>query len=199
MGRKRSATRRPAVGVRVLAAVLALAVVGGCQQPSSRPEISFEEKAPTMDQAQLPTLRQTQAQMLELIFAIEREISQLVPALKPWWWNNKYSTLRCPDGEKGMGLAFPSLVSRHGLSDAEWELLYPVVRRLAAEAGLNSAGAFQNKAGNHDVRIHSGDGRMLMFGSREATQLTADISCRRTDDGPVWVGNEIPMPPNPQP
>ncbi|CAJ1578895.1 LppA family lipoprotein [[Mycobacterium] wendilense] len=195
MERKRSATRRPAARSRILAAVLAVAVLTGCQQAASGPDIS-EEKAPTMDLAQLPTLKQTQAQMLELIFAVEREISQLVPALKPWWWNRQYSALHC---EGGMGLGFPSLVSEHALSDAEWELVYPVVQRLAAEAGLASAGGFQNQSGNHDARIYSGDGRMLMFASRKATLLSADISCRRTDDGSVWVGEEIPMPPNPQP
>ena len=71
--------------------------------------------------------------------------------------------------------------------------------RLAAQSGLTETGAFQNSPGNHDARIYGSDGRGLVFGSRKATLLTANTGCRRTDGESVWVGNQIPMPPNPAP
>jgi predicted LppA-like lipoprotein len=71
-------------------------------------------------------------------------------------------------------------VSKHSFSDPEWELVFPAVRQLAAEAGLTDIAARQDKPGNRDMRFTSDDGRMLMFGSRVASVVTGKIACRRS-------------------
>lgn len=69
------------------------------------------------------------------------------------------------------------------MSDAQWGLAFPAVQRLAADAGLSSVTAIADASRNHDVRFSSEDGRMLVFGSREASLLTGSIACRRSAGG----------------
>jgi hypothetical protein len=151
-----------------------------------------------MDLAQLPTAKQTQAQMLGLIDAVQREISRIVPATRPWRWHREWMTTTCDDTD-AVGLLFPKLASSHGLSDTEWAQIFPAATRLAAAAGLTDVNGIQNRIGNHDVRIASTDGRVLSLGSREATVISATVGCRLRLGESLWIGDEIPMPPDPLP
>ena len=152
---------------------------------------------PEVTLAQLPTLKQTLAQMLELIDAVQREVARQFPATVPWRWHHEFGTSACETD--GLKLYFPNLGSAHGLSDDEWAQVLPAVTRLAADAGLTDVGgAGQNTSGNHDVRITSTDGRELVFGARVATLITASVGCRRSADPDLWVDGRIPTPPDPQ-
>lgn len=185
--------------------VLAVAVVAGCSvRPAAKPDAPgettiFQEEKPTMDLAMLPTLKQTRDQMLELLFAVQAEVTRQVPASAPWKWYHDYLTTACQNGA-GLSLGFPGLVSKYALTDEEWSRVLPAVVTLAGAAGLTNVGsAGNNTSGNHDARISSDDGRELSFGARDATAINATISCRRTDDSDLWVDGRIPMPPDPQP
>jgi len=185
---------------RIAAAVLAAAALTACTQHTARDAESttIQEDKPTMDLAQLPTLKQTRDQMLELIFAVQREVARQVPATAPWAWHYEYQTSACETD--GLKLYFPKLGSPHGLTDDEWAQTLPAVTRLAAAAGLmHVGGAGQNTSGNHDARISSDDGRELVFAAREATLITASVGCRRSADVDLWVDGRIPNPPDPQP
>ena len=144
------------------------------------------------DIADLPDIDQTRAQMLELIERVRAEVSRLVPASAPWQWHREESTSGCVQqgtGRKGVTLYFAKLYSPLSFTDEQWELAFPAVQRLAAEAGLTSNAAMGNSSGNHDVRFSSDDGRTLVFGSAEASLITGTIACRRsapaTSSGPA--------------
>ena len=184
-------------GRHTVAAILTVAVtLTACQHDiSSEPATPAKDTA-TMNLSELPTLKETQMQMLELLDAAQREIVREVPATAPWRWNRDWMTIQCV---AGLGLYFPNLISAHALTDDEWARIFPLVTGLAERAGLSGADTMQNASGNHDVRIGSADGRELMVGSRDATVLTATISCRRSPDDSLWVNGKIPLPPDPRP
>ncbi len=182
---------------RTVAAVLAIAAtLTACQHNVSSEPATPAKDTPAMNLSHLPTLKETQTQMLELLDAVRHEIVQQVPATTPWRWSHGWSTIQCVGG---LGLYFPNLVSGHALTDDEWARIFPLVSTLAEKAGLSGADAMQNAPGNHDVRIGSADGRELMIGSRDATVLSATVGCRRSTDDSLWVNGEIPLPPDPRP
>lgn len=150
-----------------------------------------------MDIDQLPTLKETVPGLLDLIDAVRREITRLVPATAPWRWSGEFSTGGCVTN--GVELAAPSLVSAHAFTEAEWALVLPAVTRLTAEAGLTGTSQGPaHKPGNYDVSFSSKDGRRLRVLSRYASVIGAYIGCRRPGDG-LWVDGRVPMPPDPQP
>lgn len=180
--------------------VTALALVGlltACQQPESP---ILNEEATPMDLAALPTLRQTQQQMLGLIDDVRQRISEQVPAAAAWHWNREWATSGCPgEVDEGLMLYFPNLVTTHNLSTAEWDRVFPLVERLSAAAGLTEVSLPGNAENNHDARFSSADGRQLLLGAAGATVISARISCREIRDEPIRVDGEIPMPPDPPP
>lgn len=150
-----------------------------------------------MDIDQLPTLKETVPGLLDLIDAVRRDITRLVPATAPWHWSGEFSTSGCQTG--GVELEAPHLMSAHAFTEAEWALVLPAITRRTAEAGLN--GTSQGPAhrpGNYDVDFTSKDGRNLRVLSRHASVITAHIGCRHAGDG-LWVDGRIPMPPDPLP
>jgi len=169
---------------RVSGATVALAVLmvaTGCDRPEPESPI-VNQGGPVIDIAQLPDIEQTTTQMVDLMERVSREVTRLVPAAEPWEWNRDQQGFSCKQestGREGVKRYLRNLNSQHGLTDAEWDLVFPAVRQLASEAGLSEIAAPQNQPGSHDVRITSDDGRTLMFGSREATVISADIACRR--------------------
>lgn len=110
-----------------------------------------------------------------------------MPSSAPWTWNREESREGCEQkatGRKGVWLDFANLVSAKSFADAEWDLVFPAVQRLAADVGLTSTVAMQDSPGGHDVRFSSEDGRSLVFGSIEASLITGSIACRRAAEGP---------------
>ena len=164
----------------VLTAVTSLLVFTGCERPDYESPIVNQE-GPVIDIAQLPDIDKTTAQMNDLIERIRAEVTRLVPASEPWTWSGQESGNSCVQestGQKGVSLFLRDLESGHAFSDAEWDVVFPAVRQLAADAGLTDIAAPQNAPGNHDMRFSSEDGRTLMFGSREASVISGTIKCR---------------------
>lgn len=189
MSGSRSAARRWLV-VAVLVSGLVLSACSAGEQPSE-PSGRYDspilnEDVPVVDIAKLPDIEQTRVQMLDLIERVHAEVSRLVPASEPWEWTYDESRGGCTQqgtGRKGVRLYLRKLRSRISFTDEQWALVFPVVQRLAGEAGLTSNSAMGNASGNHDVRFNSKDGRTLVFGSREASLITGSIACRR--DAPL--------------
>ncbi len=186
------------------ALVAAAALLTACQQESSpvanKDPVVNKDRA-NMDIANLPTLRQTQTQMLDLIDRIQVAVSTTVPDTRPWRWNRAWDSSGCVGGavDGAAALFFPNLVSERALAEPEWSAVFPAVKDLAAGAGLTEVAMPQDGAGNHDARFTSGDGRELVFGTRVTTLISARVSCRRTAGESLYVDGRIPMPPDPQP
>jgi len=166
----------------VTVALAAVLLATGCDR--SEPESPIvNQGGPVIDIAQLPDIEQTTTQMVDLMERVSREVTRLVPAAEPWEWARDQQGFSCKQestGREGVKRYLRSLTSQHALTDAEWELVFPAVKQLASEAGLTEIAAPQNQPGNHDVQITSDDGRTLIFGSRKATLISADIGCRRS-------------------
>lgn len=183
-------TKWNSVRVKGAAAVTAmLLVVCGCDGGSDGQYDSpiLNEDIPVADIADLPDIEQTRVQMLELIERVRAEVSRLIPSSEPWQWVYEESRSGCTQqatGRKGVSLHFAKLHSGISFTDAQWDLVLPAVQRLAAGAGLTGLATMANSSGNHDVRLTSDDGRTLVFGSAEASLITADISCRRSASSP---------------
>jgi Lipoprotein confined to pathogenic Mycobacterium len=178
-----------------IAALLALSA--GCAQPET-PIVNKD--VPTMDITTLPTIAETQRQMLALIDSVQAEISRAVPATRPWRWHRAWLSSGClVEGQDGgASLFFPKLTSDTALSDEQWQQVFPVIKELAADAGLTNVSAPQNATGNHDARFNSNDGRELSLGSRKSTVLSATISCRLSGEDLRGPDGRIPLPPDPQ-
>ncbi|MCG5432959.1 LppA family lipoprotein [Mycobacterium sp. MYCO198283] len=171
---------RAVKGAAVCVVLLAVAACGG---ETSSPIIN--EEVPVIDIAELPDADVAARQLTELIERARDEIVRMVPATAPWRWNREEAREWCVQkstGREGVTVYLRNMISAHGLTDAEWDLVFPVVARLAADAGLPNYVAPQHSSGNYDVRFTSDDGREFVFGSREATLLTGTVACRRSAD-----------------
>ena len=74
---------------RTVAAVLAIAAtLTACQHNVSSEPATPAKDTPAMNLSHLPTLKETQTQMLELLDAVRHEIVQQVPATTPWRWSH---------------------------------------------------------------------------------------------------------------
>lgn len=188
--------RRTPLLVALAAATLALTA---CADDTSTPTLNTE--VATVDIANLPTLRETQTELLGLIDRVQAAVSAAVPDTRPWRWNRKWDSSPCagdPDNG-GVALYFPNLLSQRPLTDAEWEPVFATVKTLAAEIGLTEISMPQNGPDNHEARFDSVDGRELVFATRLTTLISARISCRRSAGESLYVDGRIPMPPDPQP
>ncbi|MCG5432960.1 LppA family lipoprotein [Mycobacterium sp. MYCO198283] len=164
--------------------LLVLLVLTACNVGDDRSPI-INEEVPVVDIAELPDADVAARQLTELIERARDEIVRLVPATAPWRWNREESRFGCVQkstGREGVTVYLRKMISAHGLTDAEWELVFPVVARLAADAGLPNYVSPQHSSGNYDVRFTSDDGREFMFGSLEATVLTGTVACRCSAD-----------------
>jgi Lipoprotein confined to pathogenic Mycobacterium len=185
--------------LRSIAATLAASslLLGACDRAPNQ-----ADGAPAMEISKLPTINETQAQMLDLINRVQAQVAGAVPETRPWRWMDRWSSNGCGGGgpsPDGVMLLFPNLLSEHGLTDSEWARVFPDIRHLAAGAGLTDLQMFQNSSRNYDARFGSPDGRLLIFGSRNTTLISGQISCRRKGETSLWVGDSIPLPPDPQP
>lgn len=163
-----------------LTAVAVLLVLGGCGQPEPESPIVNQE-APAMDIADLPDIEQTTVAMTDLMERIRAEVTRLVPASAPWKWSGEQTGTSCVQestGQKGVQRYLRDLTSQYAFSDAEWDIVFPVVRQMAGDAGLTDIAVPQDAPRNHDLRFTSEDGRTLMFGSREASVMSGTIGCR---------------------
>ena len=180
---------RRATPVHVVVVVLAALFAIGCGGDDGGYDSPLlNEDVPVVDIADLPDIEQTKVQMLDLIERVRAEVVRLVPESEPWGWNRDESRIGCTQeatGRKGVLLYTPNLVSDISFNDEQWGLVHPAVQRLAAEAGLTEARVFANSTGNREVRFHSGDGRTLVFGSKEASLISATIGCRRAAESPA--------------
>lgn len=169
---------------RSAAAVVVLVFVAcGCGGSGEYDSPILNEDVPVADIADLPDIEQTRAQMLDLIERVRAEVSRLVPGTEPWWWNRDESRSGCAQkgtDQKGVSLGTRNLVSDTALAGAEWDLVYPTVKQLAADAGLTEVAAMANSSSHHDFRFSSDDGRTLVFVSAEASLISGRIACRRS-------------------
>jgi hypothetical protein len=152
--------------------------VSGCGGERESPTSS--ENVPVIDIAQLPDIDQTTDQMIDLIEQVRAQVARQVPATEPWDWANEQMGMSCVQEKtdrKGVMRGLRDLVSQHALSDEEWNRVYPSVRQLALEAGLNNVAAPQS-SDDHDARFTFDDGRTLVFESRTDTTITGSIACR---------------------
>lgn len=173
-------TRRLPRRTMALTAIAALLVLSGCDQPERESPIVNQE-SPAMDIAALPDIEQATTEMVELIERIRAEVTRLVPASAPWEWSGEQTGTSCVQestGQKGVQRYLRDLTSQHAFSDTEWDVVFPVIRQMASDAGMTDIAAPQNAPGNHDLRFTSEDGRTLMFGSREASVMSGTIGCR---------------------
>lgn len=169
-------TTRLRLGAGLLGGLLLL---GACGNDGAEPAATSTSKEfSVVDIADLPDIEQTRTQMLGLIESVRAEVAREVPATEPWQWNRTEGNAGCvqPEtGRSGVALYLRNLVSAHGLTDAEWDQVFPAVQRLAAEAGLTKVWAPHSR----DVRFISDDGREMSFGAAAATVISGTITCRR--------------------
>jgi Lipoprotein confined to pathogenic Mycobacterium len=182
----------------LLSTLIAITALAACAEPST-PTLNTEVSR--VDIASLPTVRETQTQMLDLIEKVRIAVSSAVPETSPWRWTDAWDTSTCPGAPDngGVVLYFPNLVSQRPLTDTEWATVFVTVKDVAAAAGLTEVAMPQNGPGNHEARLDSTDGRQLVFGTRVTTLITARVSCRRTAGESLRVDGRIPLPPDPQP
>lgn len=169
-------------------ATVALLAIGCSGDDGGYDSPLLNEDVPVVDIADLPDIEQARSQMLELIERARAEVTKLVPESEPWVWNRDESRIGCTQeatGRKGVMRYTRNLVSDISFTDEQWSVAYPAVERLATEAGLTEVRAFANSTGNREVRFYSGDGRTLVFGSKEASLISATIGCRRPAESPV--------------
>jgi Lipoprotein confined to pathogenic Mycobacterium len=166
----------------LVAALVGLVLVAGCGGGDS-PSQTVKEDVSVIDIANLPDIEETRTQMLDLIERVRAEVTRIAPATQPWEWGGSEGNAGCAldtkDGTPGASRFLRKLVSKTPLTDAQWDDSFPVVKRLAADSGLTNVSAPQNSSGRHDARFTSNDGLELVFGSREAALITANILCRR--------------------
>jgi hypothetical protein len=166
------------IKLALCALAIALAVSGCGGDPASP---APDGAAPVIDIAQLPDIDQTTDQMLDLIEQVRAQVTRLVPATDPWDWTDQQLGMSCVQEKtdrKGVMRGLRDLVSRHELTDDEWDRVFPGVRQLAMEAGLNKLAAPQSSDDTHNARFTSDDGRTLVFISRGDTMITGNIACR---------------------
>lgn len=176
---------RGAARVAVAAAV-AVVVLAACGDDGGYESPIVNEEAPVMDIASLPDIEQTRNQMVALLERMRAEITRLVPRSPAWIGGDEEMRGNCTYNgsvEPGTRLYLAMWTTSISLTDAEWDLVFPAVQRLAAEAGLTEVEAKVDATYNHDVEIRSNDGRTLRIGSKEATLLTGQIDCRRSAAG----------------
>ncbi len=140
--------------------------------------------------------------MLELIDEVQAAVSAQVPETRPWRWKDRWHSGGCGDiYSDEVSLGFPNLVSGRSLSEPEWESVFAVVRGIAEREGFAGSWSPHDSAGSHDVRFLHPDGRVLIVIAREATLISAQISCREQRGQRLQRGADgrIPMPPDPQP
>jgi hypothetical protein len=164
----------------VIASILVLAALGACSSSPKSPIIN--EDASVIDIADLPDIDETRTQMVELIDRARVGVTRVVPSTDPWEWRGEEANAPCTQeatGRKGGALYLQRLVSASELTDAEWNAVLPVVRDIAASAGLTKSSSPLGDAASRDVRFVSDDGRELVFLSRATTVLSGTIVCRR--------------------
>ncbi|KUI28317.1 hypothetical protein AU196_17140 [Mycobacterium sp. IS-1742] len=172
--------------LRWTVAPLAVLMVAACGGGSGDESPMASQEVPKIDIAQLPDIEQTRTQMTELVDSVRAEVARLVPESAPWTQSYEESRDNCTQqesGQKGTALYLAKWTSPLSMSDAQWNLVFPAVQRLAADAGLSTVTAMADSSRNHDVRLSSDDGRTLVFGSKEASLLTGSIACRRPAAG----------------
>ena len=125
----------------VLAVLLAVLLAAACGRPDDESPI-INEDVPVIDIAQSTRHRADQDPDARPDRAGATGGHALVPASEPWEWTRDQSLEPLPQEEtgrrRGVGRDLRNLVSRHRLHDPEWEVVFPAVRQLAAEAGLNN-------------------------------------------------------------
>lgn len=148
----------------------------------------------------LPGLGPTQQQMLDVIFDVQAEIQRAIPRTEPWQWLRQYTIAPCAEPLTGQGQAlfFPNLLSEASLTPAEWEVVFPIIERVAAAAGLTNYHSPKSDADFRVVGFSSTDGRTLQVIAGDSVGLSATISCRRVSGLEILPGGHIEMPPNPQ-
>lgn len=179
----------------VLTVVAVLSGCGGSGNGYDSPILN--EDVPVADIADLPDIEQTRTQMLDLLERVRAEVARLVPSSEPWRWAYDESRAGCTQketGRKGISLYFAKLYSDVSLTGAQWDLVFPAVQRLAADAGLTDNNAMANDANHHDVRFSSDDGRTLVFASAEASLITARIACRRAVNSTTAASTVLSSP-----
>lgn len=178
--------------IRLAAAALLLgASCAACS--SSEPENS----PPPLDIASLPTLGDTQQDMLDLVVAAQAEVRNISPDTAPWKWLSAYTITDCVGGrvDGGSAMFLPDLVSSGPLSTEQWTEVYAAVVEVAGDAGLTET---EHQGDMNVVELSSNDGRTLRLSSAENVVLTATISCRRGGGVTFGLDNAVLMPPDPQ-
>ncbi|MQY24367.1 LppA family lipoprotein [Nocardia macrotermitis] len=129
--------------------------------------------------AELPTLEDTETQLRAAVVELGSYVSSLVPGLT-WQWVDERSLESCDrpyDQTKGSKVRLQNYVSNLGIPDTVWPRVLDRARQLAAPLGATGSEVFEDKPGNHTVRLYSQEGTVIFRGTQGAV-ISSNTGCR---------------------
>lgn len=170
-------------GRALCAAAIATAILSttGCgmfDNPYEKTSSADTQKAAAR-LAELPTLEDTETQLRAAVVELGAYVSSLVPGLT-WQWVDDRSLESCDrpyDRTKGSKVRLQNYVSNPGIPDTVWPQVLDRARQLAAPLGATGSEVFENKPGNHTVRLYSPEGTTMFVGTQGAV-ISSNTGCR---------------------
>lgn len=180
-------TTTPARTLAALIAVMTLSGCGSALDDQNHPPTSDEIAHAEAQMRKLPSLEETEPQLMALIQQIADAAEMVAPGLT---WRpivrHAQGKLGCrgPYFETdGVSMVTDSLVSSVPISDAEWPEVLTIARDLAAPHGITVLTVRIDEPGNHQVILHSPDhGNEIDIGTVEAARIGGLTGCRYREE-----------------
>ncbi|MDV7243069.1 MULTISPECIES: LppA family lipoprotein [Rhodococcus] len=136
---------------------------------------------------QWPPLEDTEATVASVVRQIADAAATIVPTLR-WVSAGERTQGSCPApfaSTAGMSVFLPDMYSTSPIPDAEWPAVLQVARDIASVHGLADIEVRADRPGDHNVRLHSGDGNEIRLGTARAALVSGRTGCRylRADSG----------------
>ncbi|MDM2429419.1 lipoprotein LppV [Mycobacteroides abscessus subsp. massiliense] len=128
----------------------------------------------------LPSLEETKARIQAAVDEIIATTTQLVPSLK-WQRFDDGETGNCEspyDQSEGKRVFLPKYVSEVPVPEENWNQVYEIARKTAAEIGATKSDALQDIPGKHDFRFYNDTGTAIRIGSQKTAMVAGYTGCR---------------------